>query len=69
MKTLLSGQANKVIVALLAAAATLLQHWSGDWWEPAVVTLLGAVSVFLVSNAPAAAAELPPVTVTAHPVP
>jgi hypothetical protein len=47
-----NGQSAKFVVAVLTAATTLLQHWSGKWWEPPAVGLAGAVALWIVPNTP-----------------
>ena len=52
VSSFVNGQSAKFVVAVLTAATTLLQHWSGQWWEPPAVGLLGAVALWIVPNAP-----------------
>jgi hypothetical protein len=60
MKSILSGQAAKLVVALIGTAATVLSHWSSKWWEPVAVSVLTAVAVYLVPNAPSSTNVPPP---------
>ena len=53
MKSLINGQSAKFLVALLTTAATSLSTYYGNTrWEPVVVSVLGALCVWLIPNAP-----------------
>ena len=50
---MLNGTAAKFLVAVLGAVATVLGVYFGTaLWEPAVLTVLAALAVYLVPNAP-----------------
>lgn len=60
MNAVLSGQASKFLVALLAVLASALPVYFGSArWEPVVIQLVGALLVYLVPNAPKPA-DAPP---------
>jgi len=51
----LNGQASKFLIAVATAASTWLTTSYGTAkWEPIVVTVIGAILVFLVPNSPKA---------------
>lgn len=54
------GQYAKMIVAVAGAAAQLLTHYSGSWWEPPVAALITAATVYLVPNSGSSGAVSPP---------
>jgi uncharacterized membrane protein (UPF0136 family) len=68
MTQLVNGQASKALVAVLTAVAAALPIYYGTQkWVPIVVMALGALSVWLVPNAPKPAAV--PVTTAQPPEP